>query len=126
MGLRRRTPFVAIALLMIMAWRSISQRIYVAMTTRSTRLARRCQMMTSNAGLVNGNDREFTTSPVPPPPVETPAQPPTTAAPAAQPVLPPASASPPKAIKCKKGFQKKKVRGKVKCVKVKQHRKSGS
>ena len=82
-------------------------------------------VVTSNAGLVNGNDREFTTPPVPTPPVETP-QLPTTPAPAVQPILPPASTPPPKTLKCKKGFQKKKVRGKAKCVKVKRHRKSGS
>jgi DNA-binding beta-propeller fold protein YncE len=80
-------------------------------------------VVTSNAGLVNGNDREFTTPPVPTPPVETPVQLPPAAAPV-QPVSP--VSTKPKPLKCKKGFQKKKVHGKAKCVKVKRHRKSGS
>jgi hypothetical protein len=78
-------------------------------------------VVTSNAGLVNGNDSEFTTPPVPAPPTETPVQLP---APVAQPILPPVSTQP-KPLKCKKGFQKKKVHGKAKCVKVKRHRKRG-
>jgi hypothetical protein len=82
-------------------------------------------VVTSNAGLVNGNDKEFTTPPVPTPPVEPPVQPPPPVAAPAQPVLPPVATTP-KTLKCKKGFKKKKVHGKAKCVKVKRHRKSGS
>ena len=44
------------------------------------------------------------------------------------PVVPPVSlpiSTSPKPLKCKKGFQKKKVHGKARCVKVKRHRKSG-
>lgn len=77
-------------------------------------------VVTSNAGPVNGNDSEFTTSPVPTPPTQTPVQLP----PVALPVLPPVTQ--PKPLKCKKGFQKKKIHGKAKCVKVKRHRKSGN
>ena len=84
-------------------------------------------VVTSNAGPVNGNDREFTTPLVPTPPTEEPVvQPPPPIPPVALPVLPAVSTPPPKSLKCKKGFQKKKVRGKLKCVKVKRHRKSGS
>jgi hypothetical protein len=38
------------------------------------------------------------------------------------PVVTPPSAPRPKPLKCRKGFKKKKVRGKAKCVKVKKHR----
>jgi hypothetical protein len=38
------------------------------------------------------------------------------------PVVTPPSAPQPKPLKCRKGFKKKKVRGKLKCVKVKKHR----
>ncbi len=79
-------------------------------------------VVTSNAGTVISNDSEFTTPT--PPPVVTPATPPaTTPAPPAAP--PPVSSPPPtapKPLKCKKGFRKKKVHGKLKCVKVKRHR----
>jgi DNA-binding beta-propeller fold protein YncE len=91
-----------------------------ANTTYHYRLA-----VTTNAGLVKGNDSEFTTPPVPvpvpAPPTGLPAQPPVTVPPLA---LPPVSTAP-KPLKCKKGFRKKTVRGKAKCVKVKQHRKRG-
>jgi len=80
-------------------------------------------VVTSNAGLVNGNDREFSTPSVPIPPVEPPVQLPPPAPPVVAPVLPPVS-TPPKALKCKKGFRKKKVHGKMRCVRVKRHRKS--
>jgi hypothetical protein len=83
-------------------------------------------VVTSNAGLVNGNDKEFTTpAPAPTPPVEPPVQLPPAAPPVAPPVSPPVS-TPPKALKCKKGFRKKKVHGKARCVRVKRHRKSAS
>ena len=39
---------------------------------------------------------------------------------------PPSPAPKPKALKCKKGFKKKKVHGKAKCVKVKKHKKHTS
>jgi len=45
--------------------------------------------------------------------------------PAGGPVVTPPSASQPKPLKCRKGFKKKKVRGKQKCVKIKKHRGKG-
>jgi DNA-binding beta-propeller fold protein YncE len=78
--------------------------------------------VTSNAGPVTSNDIEFTT--LAPPPVVPPVTPATTPSPPA--VLPPPVLSPPptapKPLKCKKGFRKKKVHGKFKCVKVKRHK----
>jgi DNA-binding beta-propeller fold protein YncE len=74
-------------------------------------------VVTSNAGTVNGNDVELTTPAVSAPPMVTP--------PVTQPVVPPV-ATPPKPLKCKKGYKKKKVRGKLKCVKVKRHTKHRS
>jgi 6-phosphogluconolactonase (cycloisomerase 2 family) len=78
-------------------------------------------VVTSNAGVVKGNDREFTT---PGPEEEEEAGPPATP-PVTQPVVPPV-ATPAKPLKCKKGFKKKKVRGKLKCVKVKRQTKRRS
>jgi sugar lactone lactonase YvrE len=72
--------------------------------------------VTSNAGTVISNDTEFTT---PAPPVVTPPPPATT--PAAPAVLPPPVIAP-KPLKCKKGFRKKKVHGKLRCVRLKRHR----
>jgi len=76
------------------------------------------RLVGANAGgTTKGLDLSFTTlsAPAPPPPV--------------QPELPPVIApidigtpAPPKPLKCKKGFQKKKVHGKLKCVKKKKHR----
>jgi DNA-binding beta-propeller fold protein YncE len=76
-------------------------------------------VVTSNAGTVTSNDSEFTT---PAPAVVTPETPPTTPSPGGP--LPPVSLpgpTGPKPLKCKKGFRKKKVHGKFKCVKVKRH-----
>ena len=80
-------------------------------------------VVTTNAGTVEGNDGEFTTqSPPPPPPPPTPESPP--AAPPVTPAPPPTVTPPtPHPLHCKKGFQKKKVRGKVRCVKKKRHAK---
>lgn len=66
---------------------------------------------TNGGGTTNGLDLSFTTLPAPsvPPLVQ----------PLPQPQLPT-----PKPLKCKRGFHKKKVHGKVRCVKVK-HRKRG-
>ncbi|HXS34018.1 MAG TPA: hypothetical protein VN758_09645 [Solirubrobacterales bacterium] len=68
---------------------------------------------TNGGGSTNGLDLSFTTLPPPslPPIVQ----------PLPQPQLP---APKPKPLKCKKGFHKKKVHGKVRCVKIKR-RKSG-
>ncbi|HEY6550500.1 MAG TPA: NHL repeat-containing protein [Solirubrobacterales bacterium] len=73
---------------------------------------------TNGGGTTNGLDLSFTTQapPVTPLPPITQPEPP--------PVVPPV-ATPPKPLKCKKGFHKKKVHGKVKCVKLKKRRKGG-
>lgn len=73
-------------------------------------------VVSSNAGTVQGGDMEFTTaSPLPPspPPPATPAPSVTIPSPP-----PPPIAATPHPLHCKKGFQKKKVRGKLKCVKI--------
>jgi hypothetical protein len=74
------------------------------------------RLVGANAGgTVPALDRSFTTQAAPPP-VALP-QPPV--------VIPPVDTSTPpvvKPLKCKKGFQKKKVRGKLKCVKKKRRR----
>jgi DNA-binding beta-propeller fold protein YncE len=83
--------------------------------------------VTSNAGSDEGSDQAFTTlsetcetnSALCPPPAE----PPTFAEPEAQ--LPPLAPFAPrgsKPLKCRKGFKKKRVHGKLKCVKVKKKR----
>lgn len=61
-----------------------------------------------------GVDAALLTSRVAPPPLEPPAAP--DVAVAAPPVLPPPVAKTPK--KCRKGFKKRKIKGKVKCVRV--------
>jgi hypothetical protein len=71
---------------------------------------------TNSGGTSKGLDLSFTTQSPPSSPPVTPLQP----------SLPPvATPKAPRQLKCKKGFRKKKVRGKVKCVKVKRHRRSG-
>lgn len=80
-------------------------------------------VVTSNAGTVQGNDVTFKTVAPPqpegegPPPPTTP--PPTTSGPPPVVTTPP----PPKPLRCKKGFQRKRVKGKLKCVKKKRHAK---
>lgn len=81
-------------------------------------------VVTSNAGTSKGNDVEFTAVDPPPPPdpgggggSPPPGTPPTVTPPT---VTPPPVATPPKPpLRCKKGFRKKMVRGKAKCVKKK-------
>ena len=70
---------------------------------------------TNSGGTANGADVTFTTQTVPVIPPVTPVTPSVTP----PPVLPP----PTKPLKCKKGFKKKTVKGKAKCVKVKKKRK---
>jgi hypothetical protein len=75
--------------------------------------------VTTNAGTVNGEDEEFTTlSPPPPPPDDPP--PPTTSNPPSQPPLlltPPTTTNPPpRRLICRRGFQKRRVHGRVRCV----------
>jgi hypothetical protein len=55
------------------------------------------------------------------PPAETPQAPASPATPAPGPIVVPPALQP-KPLKCRKGFKKKKVRGKLKCVKVKKRR----
>lgn len=81
---------------------------------------------TSNAGTSKGGNQAFTTlaetcatnPALCPPAPPTPPVPPAPTPPATPPVGSPAS----KPLKCKKGFKKKRVKGKLKCVKVKRHR----
>jgi hypothetical protein len=85
-------------------------------------------VVTTNAGTVKGNDVEFTTASPPsdpeppadptPPPADTSTQPP--------PVIPPSGgpAATPPPLHCKKGFRKRRVRGKVRCVRKKRVRSS--
>jgi len=78
-------------------------------------------VVTSNAGTTQGGDVAFTTTSPTQPGTE---EPPATAPPAAGAPLPPIVTPPqPKPLTCKKGFRKKKVRGKLRCVKRKRHAK---
>jgi hypothetical protein len=68
------------------------------------------RLVGSNAGgTTKGLDATFTTQALPPATLPPPEQ--------SQPALP--VITPPQALKCKKGFRKKRVRGKLKCVKKK-------
>ena len=91
----------------------------VAGTTYHYRL-----VVTTNAGTTQGDDSEFKTASPPPsePPPSQPEAPP--AAPSAPPVTspPPPSGGPtttPHRLHCRKGFRKRRIRGKVRCVRVK-------
>lgn len=75
-------------------------------------------VLTSNAGTVQGGDVEFTTAAPPPPPPPAPPAPAATLEPPVTSAPPPVVAAP-HPLRCKKGFKKKRVRGKLKCVKVK-------
>jgi hypothetical protein len=83
---------------------------------------------TNNSGTMQATDKTFATvaetcaeNPALCPPSEIP-QPPSSPEPLAPaPVVTPPVPKP-KPLKCRKGFKKKKVRGKLKCVKVKKHR----
>jgi hypothetical protein len=75
-------------------------------------------VVSSNAGTTEGNDVEFKTASPPPSPQKPPVTgtPPATTAPA--PVVPGASGTTkPPPPHCRKGFRKKRVRGKLRCVK---------
>jgi hypothetical protein len=78
-------------------------------------------MVTTNAGTAEGKDVEFTTASLPPP--ETGEPPPAISLPPVAPVPPPVIVSPtaPRPLKCRKGFVKRRVRGKLRCVKKKRH-----
>lgn len=81
---------------------------------------------TNNAGTSQGSDQAFTTvaetcaeNPALCPPPEGEEPPPT---PSPTPIAPPPAAAPapqPKPLKCRRGFRKKRVRGKLRCVRVK-------
>jgi hypothetical protein len=83
---------------------------------------------TNNSGTTEATEKAFTTvaetcqtnsALCPPPPEETP---PATV-PVPPPVITPPSTTPPrKPLRCRKGFKKKRVRGKVRCVKIKKRR----
>lgn len=84
-------------------------------------------VVTSNAGTTQAAEATFTTvaetcaeNPAFCPPPETPQLPslPGPGGPGSSPIGP----SPKKLLKCRKGFKKKKVRGKSKCVRIKKHR----
>jgi hypothetical protein len=87
-------------------------------------------VVTNNSGTTQAADKSFTTAagtcaenPAVCPPTETP-QTPSSPGPAPAPVVipPPPAASQPKPLKCRKGTKKKRVRGKLKCVRVKKQR----
>ena len=76
-------------------------------------------VVTTNAGTVEGDDVEFKTASPPPPPAPETTPPVTTPPPVTAPPPVTQTPTPPRTLRCKKGFQKKKVRGKLKCVKKK-------
>jgi hypothetical protein len=82
-------------------------------------------VVTSNAGTTEGDDVEFTTAAQPPPPP--PADPaPGNPAPTGTSTTPSTTTTAPAPgqhpLRCKKGFRKKRVRGKLRCVKKKRPR----
>ncbi len=78
-------------------------------------------VVTSNAGTEEGEDVEFTSASPPPPEVVVP---PVTTPPLTTTVPPPVvTPTPPHVLRCRKGFRKKKVRGKLRCVKKHKHAK---
>lgn len=81
---------------------------------------------TNNAGTTQATEQPFVTvaeacaeNPALCPPAETPRTP---SAPAQVEAGPLSTVTQPKPLKCRKGFKKQRVRGKLKCVKVKRHR----
>jgi hypothetical protein len=103
----------------------------VAVSTKLTGLAvgtayRFRAVATNNSGTTQATDASFTTvletcaeNPAFCPPTEAP---PSSPVPTTPTVVIPPPVSQPKPLKCRKGFRKKKVRGKLKCVRVKKHR----
>jgi hypothetical protein len=84
---------------------------------------------TSNSGTAQATDATFTTTtetcaenPALCPPPTSPSAPSSSAAVEAGPTPAGPSGQPPKPLKCRKGFKKKRVRGKLKCVRVQKHR----
>jgi hypothetical protein len=81
-------------------------------------------VVTTNAGTVEGDDVSFTTAsppsnPEPEVPATSPAAPPAVIAPTPT----PGPTTSPRPRRCKKGFHRRKVRGKIKCVRRKRSRK---
>jgi hypothetical protein len=86
-------------------------------------------VVTSNSGTVEAPPASFSTlaetcaeNPALCPPAETPQIPAPPAQVEAWPIPAPIVSAPPKPLKCRKGFKKKRVRGKLKCARVKKHR----
>jgi len=84
---------------------------------------------TNNSGTGTAGDKAFATiaetcaeNAALCPPAETPQTPASAAQVEAGPLPPPTARPQPKPLKCRKGFKKKKVRGKLKCVKVRKQR----
>lgn len=74
-------------------------------------------VVTTNAGTVEGDDVTFTTATPPSDPEpEVPVTPPATPPPATTPPPTPGPITSPPPRRCKKGFHRRKVRGKVRCV----------
>jgi hypothetical protein len=90
---------------------------------------------TNNIGTTEGTSKEFSTlaetcatkpALCPPPDPKTPQQPPSTPVTQVPPPVPPISTPNKSKPKCHKGFKKKRVRGKTRCVKIKGKRKGPS
>jgi hypothetical protein len=84
---------------------------------------------TNNSGTTEAIDKAFTTvmetcaeNPALCPPTEVPPTPSPPAPTTLAPVVAPPPVVQPKPLKCRKGFKKKRVRGKLKCVRIKKHR----
>ncbi len=79
----------------------------------------------NSAGVSYGGDQTFTSgSPVTPPTENPPIQPPPPPPPPGPGLPTNPGPTPTKPLKCKRGFKKKTVKGKARCVKVKKHRNS--
>jgi DNA-binding beta-propeller fold protein YncE len=75
---------------------------------------------TSNAGTTVASDSTFGTTPLPPPPTLAPTETPPPTGPPSAPQEPPPP--PPSAPKCRKGYVKRVIGGKARCVKRRGHR----
>jgi hypothetical protein len=99
----------------------VAESIHVASLSPSTTYHYRL-FVTTNAGAVNGEDRQFTTATPPPPPEEPPvSEPGPTTAPQQEGTLP-VVVAPSKKLHCKKNQRKARVHGKLRCVKRKHRR----
>lgn len=83
-------------------------------------------VVTTNAGTSAGDDVAFmTATPPPDPESEVPATPPATPPTTTAPVPTPGPITSPPPLRCKKGFHRRKVRGKVRCVRKKRGHRHG-